>query len=343
MVLSESAVCELLDVTTHRPNRGSDPRVGADGASAHRVRGDRRDRCRPLRTQRHPHQRAQRRPPAHVGDRGWRHRPAHPQAAQGSFFPVILEPRRRIDQALYAVVMEAYVARRVDPFGGRPRVNKEIKRRARVVGLFPQRGRRDPPGSARSWPTCTTSGNPATAAISPKPLWPRSSRPAMVAASPQSTAASRHRGSTLKPTTRRGTTTRYALSGAMRSLERIAGMVSHLVRRRTHFGAQADVLLPGWLLLAGAYLLVLPTFGVLSPVTWSMIWAGWLVSIVMPGVPAMRLAARRSWCQSASAGVLTMLAVAGLWTVGSPQLTPEGQFRQHRGDLARLAGTTERG
>src|SRR5690242_4279133 len=28
---------------------------------------------------------------------------------QGSFFPVILEPRRRIDQALYAVVMEAYV------------------------------------------------------------------------------------------------------------------------------------------------------------------------------------------------------------------------------------------
>jgi putative transposase len=29
--------------------------------------------------------------------------------ARGSFFPSILEPRRRIDQALYAVVMEAYV------------------------------------------------------------------------------------------------------------------------------------------------------------------------------------------------------------------------------------------
>jgi putative transposase len=28
---------------------------------------------------------------------------------QGAFFPVILQPRRRIDQALYAVVMEAYV------------------------------------------------------------------------------------------------------------------------------------------------------------------------------------------------------------------------------------------
>ncbi len=42
-----------------------------------------------------------------------------PKARSGaSFFPSILEPRRRIDQALYAVVMEAYVhgvsTRRVD-------------------------------------------------------------------------------------------------------------------------------------------------------------------------------------------------------------------------------------
>ena len=41
-----------------------------------------------------------------------------PKLRKGSFFPVILEPRRRIDQALYAVVMEAYVngvsARSVD-------------------------------------------------------------------------------------------------------------------------------------------------------------------------------------------------------------------------------------
>ena len=33
-----------------------------------------------------------------------------PKLRKGSFFPVILEPRRRIDQALYAVVMEAYVS-----------------------------------------------------------------------------------------------------------------------------------------------------------------------------------------------------------------------------------------
>ena len=41
-----------------------------------------------------------------------------PKLREGSFFPSILEPRRRIDQALYAVVMEAYVlgvsTRRVD-------------------------------------------------------------------------------------------------------------------------------------------------------------------------------------------------------------------------------------
>src|SRR3954470_19114029 len=34
---------------------------------------------------------------------------AIPKLRKGSFFPVILEPRRRIAQALYAVVMEAYV------------------------------------------------------------------------------------------------------------------------------------------------------------------------------------------------------------------------------------------
>ena len=32
-----------------------------------------------------------------------------PKLREGSYFPSILEPRRRIDQALYAIVMEAYV------------------------------------------------------------------------------------------------------------------------------------------------------------------------------------------------------------------------------------------
>ncbi|MFF6946504.1 transposase, partial [Streptomyces lavendulae] len=34
---------------------------------------------------------------------------AIPKLRSGSFFPALLERRRRIDQALYAVIMEAYV------------------------------------------------------------------------------------------------------------------------------------------------------------------------------------------------------------------------------------------
>ena len=33
-----------------------------------------------------------------------------PKLRAGSFLPSILEPRRRVDQALYAVIMEAYIA-----------------------------------------------------------------------------------------------------------------------------------------------------------------------------------------------------------------------------------------
>jgi transposase-like protein len=32
-----------------------------------------------------------------------------PKLRSGSFLPSILEPRRRFDQALYAVIMEAYI------------------------------------------------------------------------------------------------------------------------------------------------------------------------------------------------------------------------------------------
>ena len=35
--------------------------------------------------------------------------PAIPKLRQGSFFPALLERRRRVDQALFAVVMEAYL------------------------------------------------------------------------------------------------------------------------------------------------------------------------------------------------------------------------------------------
>ena len=32
-----------------------------------------------------------------------------PKLRSGSFLPSILEPRRQVDQALYAVIMEAYI------------------------------------------------------------------------------------------------------------------------------------------------------------------------------------------------------------------------------------------
>src|SRR6266545_219747 len=54
-----------------------------------------------------------------------------------------------------------------------------------------------PPSSAsaaRSWPTCTTSGNQANAATCPRARWPNSNQPAILAASPRSTAASGHPG-----------------------------------------------------------------------------------------------------------------------------------------------------
>jgi transposase-like protein len=43
-----------------------------------------------------------------------------PKLRKGSFFPSILEPRRRIDQALYAVVIEAYVNGVSTRLGRRP-------------------------------------------------------------------------------------------------------------------------------------------------------------------------------------------------------------------------------
>lgn len=55
-----------------------------------------------------------------------------PKLRQGSFFPSLLEPRRRIDQALYAVVMEAYVSgvstRSVDDLVGALGVDAGIKK-----------------------------------------------------------------------------------------------------------------------------------------------------------------------------------------------------------------------
>jgi hypothetical protein len=110
------------------------------------------------------------------------------------------------------------------------------------------------------------------------------------------------------------------------------------VRRHRGVLVIAVVESAGWGGVVVAYRLVLPVFGVLSPVTCPAIWAGWLWVIGVPSVAAIGLAGRRAWWPAASVGALAVLAAAGLWTVGPPELTPGGQFRQHRSDLARLAG-----
>ena len=67
---------------------------------------------------------------------------AIPKLRQGSFFPSWLEPRRRVDKALYAVVMEAYtggistrkVNALVEALGGASGISKSEVSRASAWG-----------------------------------------------------------------------------------------------------------------------------------------------------------------------------------------------------------------
>jgi putative transposase len=110
-----------------------------------------------------------------------------PKLRKGSFFPVILEPRRRIDQALYAVVMEAYVAgvstRSVEDLVAALGIDSGISRCEvsricagldEVVTAF--RGRRL---DHTAFPTCTWTRPTCTCATAPLrwSRWPSWSRP----------------------------------------------------------------------------------------------------------------------------------------------------------------------
>jgi putative transposase len=87
-----------------------------------------------------------------------------PKLREGSFFPALLEPRRRIDRALLAVVMEAYVhgtsTRKVDDLVKALGVEAAISKRAvsRICGELDQqleafwsRSLATPPSRMCSW------------------------------------------------------------------------------------------------------------------------------------------------------------------------------------------------
>jgi len=112
MALSESALSELLDALTDR-ERGVDlvrelaqylAQELIEVQATQAVGAARYERSDERVTERNGH--CDRVLTTKAGDLEL----AIPTLRKGSFFPSILEPRRRIDQALYAVVMEAYVS-----------------------------------------------------------------------------------------------------------------------------------------------------------------------------------------------------------------------------------------
>jgi putative transposase len=78
-----------------------------------------------------------------------------PKLRQGSFFPSLLERRRRVDQALFAVVMEAYIhgvsTRKVDDLvkaSGRTPASRDRRSPGSAPGSMP----RSAPSGTGPWP-----------------------------------------------------------------------------------------------------------------------------------------------------------------------------------------------
>jgi hypothetical protein len=86
------------------PGRSAGPRPSADGG-----RGGQPDPGGPLRTDRRPLRFPQRVSDPHLGYAGGDLGAADPKVAPGSYFPSLLEPRRRSERAVVSVVQEAYV------------------------------------------------------------------------------------------------------------------------------------------------------------------------------------------------------------------------------------------
>ena len=84
---------------------------------------------------------------------------AIPKVRDGSYFPSLLEPRRRAERALLAVVCEAYVGRRQSPAGSRtssPPWAWLRSRRARSAGCAPRSTPRSRPSDRVLSPASST-------------------------------------------------------------------------------------------------------------------------------------------------------------------------------------------
>ena len=106
-----------------------------------------------------------------------------PKLRAGSFLPSILEPRRRVDQALYAVIMEAYIGgvstRKVDALvaalGSQSGISKsQVSRRGtpEIPGVFSPGISGDPASVRRSTSRCRRSwAGRWRAAATPTSTW----------------------------------------------------------------------------------------------------------------------------------------------------------------------------
>src|SRR4051794_37949413 len=110
MALSQSALSELLEalragdgVDLIRESVRTVLQELIEAEAAEQVGAGRYERTQSRTTERNGHR------PRLLTTKAGDVRLAIPKLRTGSFFPSVLEPRRRIDQALYAVVMEAYV------------------------------------------------------------------------------------------------------------------------------------------------------------------------------------------------------------------------------------------
>ena len=211
MALSESAVSELLDVL--RTGQAVDliresvrmvlqelieaeatDVVGAARYERTDTRTNERNGSRP-RTLSHSGRRhrlghLQVRGVAHLRRLGrGRHRVPYPPAGPHRV-PVRL-PRRDLSARA-----QRHLPGRLHGRRGRHRHHHRRRPRGPRSGRGRQRGRsvlaRLPVRFETTRPTCTTNGNQASATTCPRAPWPNATRPAILAASPRSTAASRH-------------------------------------------------------------------------------------------------------------------------------------------------------